>query len=361
MHMKILHIDTGKEWRGGQRQALFLHEGLLASKIESFMICNSRGQLCKKEVSGLIPLEFKGEADVSFISELKNVIKQIKPDIIHTHDAHALTPALFAKATKGGFRLINTRRVDFSINKGFVSRKKYNNKLLDRVVAISEAIRNILITDGVKPEKIPVIPSGVRFPLSTDYQYVMELREKYDFDDDCYVIGNIANMADHKDHFTLLDAFEKVFHSAEKTRLMLVGGGPMFDEVRQYASKLKCYEHVIFTGHVENVYEYLTLFDVFCMSSKTEGLCTSIIDAFYMNLPVVATRAGGIPELVKHNFNGLLSDVGDSSELADNLLKLYDDMQMEVKFASNAFHTALKFSDGAMVSKYIKLYKELLS
>ncbi len=141
--MKILHIDTGKEWRGGgQRQALFLHEGLLESGINSILICNQAGQLCKKDVQNIYPLAFKGEADLHFLSELKNIIKHEKPDIVHTHDAHSLTPpALFASVTTGGFKLINTRRVDFSINKGFVSRKKYNNAKVNRVVAISNAIK----------------------------------------------------------------------------------------------------------------------------------------------------------------------------------------------------------------------------
>jgi len=102
--MKILHIDLGKEWRGGQRQTLFLHEGLIQSGIKSAVVCNERGELCKKEIDGLIPVSFKGEADLSFLGELKSIIRQLEPDIIHTHDAHSLTPALFAKVTGRRFQ-----------------------------------------------------------------------------------------------------------------------------------------------------------------------------------------------------------------------------------------------------------------
>lgn len=100
-------------------------------------------------------MAFKGEADLHFLSELKNIIKhEKKPDIVHTHDAHSLTPALFASVTTGGFKLINTRRVDFSINKGFVSRKKYNNAKVNRVVAISNAIKKIyLSTTALSPKR----------------------------------------------------------------------------------------------------------------------------------------------------------------------------------------------------------------
>lgn len=359
--MKILHIDTGREWRGGQRQALFLHEGLLASGIESVVVCNEDGELCKRIKRGAIPVHFRGEADIGFISGLKEIIRREKPEIVHTHDAHSLTPALFARVTGRGFKLINTRRVDFSVNKGFISRKKYSNAKVDRVVAISEAIRQILIKDGVKPEKVPVINSGVRFPSSIDYLKVLELRGKYDLDSETFVLGCVANMADHKDHFTLLKAYDKFAGISGNTKLLLVGDGPMTAQIRDFASKLPSSSSIIFTGHTDEVYEHIALFDVFCMSSKTEGLCTSIIDAFFMGKPVAATKAGGIPELVKHKFNGLLCNVGDANGFAENLMQIYDDEPMEAKFAANAYHTALKFSDSAMVSKYIKLYRELLS
>lgn len=359
--MKVLHIDTGREWRGGQRQALFLHEGLLKSGIHSALVCNADGELCKKNVSGLIPLPFKGEADTGFITELRKVIRKLKPDIVHTHDAHSLTPALVTGLTDRSFRLINTRRVDFSINKGFFSRKKYDNSRVDRVVAISKAIARMLADDGVKPSKIPVIYSGVRFPESINYSKVLELREKYGLTPETYVAGCVANMADHKDHFTLLKGYDKFSKIVPDTKLILVGDGPLLDEVRHFAESLPCSDSVIFAGYSDYVYEHIGLFDVFCMSSKTEGLCTSIIDAFFMGRPVVATKAGGIPELVKHKFNGLLSEVGDAEEFAENLLEVYDDMPLEAKFSANAYHTALKFSDGTMVTNYIRLYSELIS
>jgi len=358
--MKILHIDTGKEWRGGQRQALFLHEGLLASGIESVMVCNANGEFAKKDVENLIPIRFKGEADLSYLSNLKKVIKSEKPDIVHTHDAHALTPAVIAKLSFRKFKLINTRRVDFSINKNFFSRKKYTNSMVDKVVAISEAIKDMLIDDGVRPERIPVINSGVRFPDRVNASKVFELRERYDLKDD-YVLGMVANIADHKDHFTMIDAYSKFFGVIPESRLLIVGGGPMFDEIKEYASKLKCYDNIVFTGHTDDVYEHIALFDTFCMSSKTEGLCTSIIDAFFMMKPVIATRAGGIPELVKDHFNGMLSPVKEPEAMAENLLDMYDNDILEEKFRSNAFHTALKFSDSSMVTKYIKLYQDLLA
>lgn len=357
--MKILHIDTGKEWRGGQRQALFLHEGLLSCGIESVVVCNADGVFPEKCKESIIPVKFKGEADLGFLRELKKIIKAEKPDVVHTHDAHSLTPALVAKAFGLRFKLINTRRVDFSINKGFIKRKKYDNRQVNKIVAISKAIRSMLIEDGISEDKLALINSGVRFPKSVDYAYVQTLRKKYGLHGR-YVIGNIANISDHKDHRTLIDAFVKFWKIFDDAVLMIVGGGPLSAEIKAYAESTPCFSNIIFTGHTDKVYEHIALFDIFSMSSKTEGLCTSIIDAMFMLRPVASTAAGGIPELVKNNFNGLLTTVKDSDALASSFTEIFNDSVLAQKFGANGFHTALKFSDSMMVSKYIALYKELI-
>ncbi|MGE4266099.1 MAG: glycosyltransferase [Deferribacterales bacterium] len=356
--MKIIHIDTGKEWRGGQRQAQFLHEGLLESGFQSILVCNEEGQFPKRGIESIVPMKFKGETDLSFMRELKKLIRKEKPDIVHTHDAHSLTPALLTKVMGTNFKLINTRRVDFSVNKGYFSRKKYDNRQVDIVVAISRAIRDMLINDGISRSKIRLINSGVRFPKAINYELYRKLIEKYELYGK-YVIGNVANISDHKDQKTLIDAFIRFRSEAENAVLVIVGGGPLYAEIKAYAEATPYNSSIIFTGHTENVYEHIALFDIFCMSSKTEGLCTSIIDAMFMMRPVAATAAGGIPELVKNNFNGLLTQVKDAEALSESFNLMYDDRSIADKFSSNGFHTALKFSDNAMVSGYIRLYEEL--
>lgn len=360
VEMKILHIDTGREWRGGQRQALFLHEGLMTAGVESVLVCNADGEFPKRGVENIIPLKFKGEADLAFMRELRKIIKIENPDIVQTHDAHSLTPALLAKVFGHGFKLVNTRRVDFSINKGYFKKKKYTSRQVDVIVAISKAIRQMLIKDGVAPQKIRLINSGVRFPKSIDYGAVKEIREKYDLKGR-FVIGDVANIADHKDHFTLIDAFVRFHKLIDDSVLMIVGNGPMYDEVKAYAEATPAAENIIFTGYTDKVYEHIAVFDLFCMSSKTEGLCTSIIDAMFMMKPVAATAAGGIPELVRNKFNGLLTPIGNSEKLAESFVEAFSNREQNAKFAANAFHTALKFSDSAMVSSYIRMYNEMIN
>ncbi|MGA1846132.1 glycosyltransferase family 4 protein [Deferribacter abyssi] len=356
--MRILHIDTGKEWRGGQRQTLLLHEGLIKKGIESYLAANTEGILIKRCSKNCIEYEFKGEINPKSIVNLLKIVDKVKPDIIHSHDAHSLTPAIFAKMLKKNFRLIHTRRVDFTIKKNLLSVFKYKNRYVDKIVAISYAIKDILVKDGISDDKINVIYSGVDFKNPDDYECPDDVREL--LSEDHIVLGCVANFAGHKDHKTLLKAFDIVFQHHKNVKLLLVGDGPLFDETINFAKTLKSYPNMIFSGFQDDIYSYLKCMDVFLMTSKEEGLCTSIIDALNFEIPVVATKAGGITEIIKNEYNGLLCEIQNPKDIASKILSLIENKHLYRTIKSNTKKSALKFSSKNMVSKYITLYNKLM-
>ncbi len=357
--MKILHIDTGKEWRGGQRQAFLLHKTLLENEIESYLAANSKGKLAKKNTENIISLAYRNEIDLIYVKNLLNIIKKNQIDIIHSHDAHSLTPSILCCVFQPKLKLIHTRRVDFSIDKSVVSKLKYSNKYVTKIVAISDAIKNILIKDGIKLEKIIKIYSGVPQPKIFDKNKIDKLKKQLD------VIGHkviccVANFAGHKDHKTLLKAFEIVNSQISNVKLLLVGDGPLFQETKDFAESLAGKDKIIFTGYREDVYDLIYLSNIFCITSKEEGLCTSVIDALNCGKPVVATKAGGIPELVEDNHNGYLCEIGNFNEIAKKILNLFNDNNKAAFFSKNAIEKGKKFSDTEMTEKYIDLYKKII-
>lgn len=355
--MKILHIDTGKEWRGGQRQALLLHTELLKNGFDSFLACNVKGELinhCEKRVIGIT---YRNELDILCIKQLIDMVTEFKPDVIHAHDAHALTPAVIVAWIKK-VPLVHTRRVDFSINRSMLSKLKYSNKHVTKLVAISEAIKNVLINDGIPESKLDVINSGVPAPHKINQPLVKKLKSDYDLKDD-FIIGTVANFAPHKDHKTLLNAFELLYQKNQNVKLVMVGDGPLYDETIQHAKGLSSFEKIVFTGHQTSVYEHIELMELFTMSSSEEGLCTSIIDALNCHKPVVATKAGGIPELVKHNHNGLLSDVKNEQQFAENMFQIMTDTELKKRLSKAAKPSAEPFSAKNMAKRYMDLYTEI--
>ena len=144
-------------------------------------------------------------------------------------------------------------------------------------------------------------------------------------------------------------------------RFFVIGEGEQEAEIRSFVTERGLEDSFIFTGFLKNIEQVLPSLDIFLMTSKTEGLGSSLIDAFAAKVPVVATRAGGIPELVIHQKTGLLSDVGDFSDLAKNIQQLKNNKTLTDQIVCNAYQQSLHFNTKAMALDYLKLYESILA
>ena len=144
-------------------------------------------------------------------------------------------------------------------------------------------------------------------------------------------------------------------------RFFVIGKGEQEAEIRSFVTERGLEDSFIFTGFLKNIEQVLPSLDIFLMTSKTEGLGSSLIDAFAAKVPVVATRAGGIPELISHQKTGLLSDVGDFSDLAKNIQKLENNKPLTDQIVCDAYQKSLNFNTKAMALDYLKLYESILA
>lgn len=352
--MRILHIDTGKEWRGGQRQAFFLHEGLINHGYESRMVCHSDGELVKR-AKNTIPLAFRSELAPSYIFKLIKIIKEFKPDIIHSHDSHSLTPCIVAATINSSFKLVHTRRVDYPLKKFF---NKYKSKRVN-LAAVAEAVRESIAASGIPKDRITKIFSGADKPAAVNKALAEEFRAKYN-PYGLKVLGTVANFADQKDYPTLLKAFDKLYETRQDILLLAVGDGPLFEEMTALKDTLKSKNNIVFTGFSSNIPEMLSIMDLFTITSKAEGICSCLIDTMNAGLATVATRAGGIPELIQEGENGILFDVGDYEGLADGYNKLFSEHELRRQMEKTALERADNYSVARMVDSYIELYQKLL-
>jgi glycosyltransferase involved in cell wall biosynthesis len=147
----------------------------------------------------------------------------------------------------------------------------------------------------------------------------------------------------------------------QKVKFFVIGQGELENEIKEYVKKLKLEKYFIFTGFLKNIEEVLPSLDIFFISSKTEGLGTSVIDAFAAKVPVVGTKAGGIPELVKNLDTGLLAEVKDYKSLAENLFQLKKDDKLRDQLIENAYVHSLQFNTKVMAEKYLNLYQEIIA
>lgn len=365
--MKILHVDTGREWRGGQRQVFFLHQGLTLRGIESLVAAHPKGSLYQRLPDPKIPLPCRGEWDLMAAFRLAGILRQFSPDIAHAHDAHAHTLLLLATLLPmtASFerkpRLVVSRRVDFHITRSPWSRWKYLTPRIGKIITVSQGIKDVLLQDGLSENKICVVHSGVMIKerqKDAGTSRCMEVRQQWSIPAGAKVLGCIANFADHKDHRTLLRVFRTLAEKEKNVYLLLVGDGPLYATIRAESRKIPCADRIIFTGYQEDVYPYLMNFDVFVLTSYLEGLCTSLIDSLVCGVPIVASRTGGIPEVVQDGKNGFLVDVRDISGFVTAILRLLKDPPLYQAFQENCLILAQNFSIENMVNGTLKIYHQ---
>ncbi|MDX1961459.1 MAG: glycosyltransferase family 4 protein [Leptospiraceae bacterium] len=354
----IAHLNTALTWRGGEQQTAYLIQGLVNKKIPQLLICQPDSELEKRITSiPKFPIKIRGEWDITAIKKIIEVIDENKVSLIHAHTAHAHSVGLLIKFFRPELKLVVSRRVDFSIAKNFFSKLKYTSDRVDQFLAVSNTIRNILVRDGVNPEKVVTVYSGIDLKLKKKTK-PFHLRKEFGIGKAELVIGNIAALVDHKDQKTLIKSIS-LLSSRIKCKLLIVGEGELEEELKQLVSDLRLESKVCFTGFRKDVDDILSILDVFVMSSKEEGLGTSVLDAMAFGLPVVITKGGGLVEMIEHEKGGLISDIKDSVRLAENLTRVLEDKQLRLEFGKYNLEAVKRFSFDNTIEKTIKVYQSL--
>ena len=361
----VLHIDTERTWRGGQQQAAWLIEGLLARGWPTALVC-PRGPRCSRSAAtpagGRCTNRHARRA--GHRRRRANRPGSRAPRglaILHAHSSHALALGLWARLFDRRLRLVASRRVDFPVGGNFLSRLKYSTGALDRIVCISAAIRDQLVADGVPPGKLVVIPSGVDTRRFAGVRPPPGFRRSLGIPNGHLVIGTVAALADHKDYPNLLRAARLVLDRAPDTTFVAVGDGPLNAQVAALARELGLGRRFLLMGFREDVGSFLKSFDIFVLASKTEGMGTSILDAQALGLPVVACRAGGMPEIVADRETGLLVPTGDPAALAAALLEAIGDPELRAALGARARKAAAEHDIGRTVAAHEQLYRELVA
>jgi glycosyltransferase involved in cell wall biosynthesis len=362
--MITLQIDTARGWRGGQNQVLLTARGLKARHHRVVVMAHPEGEL-RRRLEGeveLLALAPRGEVDLKAAWRLAAALRGLRPDVIHAHDPHGVAVAAAALPISGLTRrppLVAARRVDFHLKTNSFSRWKYRQ--VEAFLTSSDAIRAMLIEDGVPAERTLTVHEGVNLDRIAAVE-PLDLHAEYWFPPGAIVIGNVAALVPHKGQKHLLDAAAIVVREAPHARFVILGDGELRQELEQRVRHLKLDQHVLLDGFRADVLPRLKAFDIFVMSSVTEGLGTSLLDAMGAARPIVATRAGGIPEVVEDGVTGLLVPPGDGRALAAAILPLLADEGRRRRMGEAGLARAREhFSADRMVAETVAAYERLLA
>jgi glycosyltransferase involved in cell wall biosynthesis len=319
-----LHIDTARTWRGGQNQVLLTVLGLRAIGHRAVLVAHGEGELHRRAVEGpdLIALAPRSEVDLTTAWKLSRIIRDSNPQIVHVHDPHAVAMAALALsfgAPTPRPHVVASRRVDFHLQKHSFSRWKYRQ--MDLFIAASAAIRDVLVHDGISPRQVVIVHDGIdvakigRLPM-------LDIRQEFWLPHGAPVMVNVGALVAHKGQKYLVDAMPAVLREVPDAHLVVFGEGTLRPALERQVKELRLEKRVLLAGFRADVLQLMKSADLFVMSSVTEGLGSTVLDAMAMTLAVVGTHAGGIPEAVVDGRTGLLVPPAQPRELAAAIVRL---------------------------------------
>ena len=347
--LRVLHVDSGREYRGGQDQVRLLARELARDPdVQQYLITRRGSELARRVATAGTPVHevpWTIGLDPRAWWRLVLLARALRADVIHAHDGHALEIALAARRWLDAQpRMVATRRVVFPV------RRRSSLFRADRIVAISAAVETVLVAAGVSPGEISVVPSGidpdeVRAAAAVPFG----IRARLGLSPHAPIAVNVAALEPAKDQTTLVRAAHAARTLRPDLHWVIAGAG---DERRTVAAQiggLGLTDRVHLLGHIAQADALIAESNLLVMSSKEEGLGSVVLHALALGKPVVATRAGGLPEIVPEQ---CLVPVGDADALAQTVVRALDH--------PSPFPLPPQFTAAAMARGVLAVYRSLV-
>jgi serine acetyltransferase/glycosyltransferase involved in cell wall biosynthesis len=284
--------------------------------------------------------------------ELRRLIQKHAIQVVHTHDDKTLLYGVLLRLLRSSLRLMHTchSHADYG-RKHFDKASSWYKFLLRKllvvflmrchhkpILTISENTRQRLIHSGLRPEQVVVMPNGIDTGSWRRQGAELVLRREFGLQDKQMLVGTVARIDFDKDLSTFFEVAARVSRQRPGTVFVIVGDGygNELDEARAQIEARGLVEVVRLTGHRTDLLNIYSSFDLFLMTSLTEGMPNTVLEAMALELPIVSTKVGGVPELIEEWQCGLLAPIGDADTLSTAVLSLLDDDQRRRQFGQAA-------------------------
>ena len=357
--MKILIVSQQADVAGSTYSISYLAKGL-SERHQVWVACPEHSilwQLLEATPVRLIPIDIVNKLERKSIRQIGQLVRQHHMDVVNAQSSRDRYITILARwRYRLPCKLIHTRR-QLSKSIGILGQSWFYEKGTDRIVAVSEGVKQSLVKIGIHPKHIHVIYNGTPAEKYThiDEQQVEKLRQQYQITGDDIVIGSVARL---KEQDQILRALRTI---QQKVKVIFVGIEPQ-PEYEPMIEQFTTPHEVHFTGPVDNqtALHFYPLFRMNLLASTIEGLSQALLEAMAMGVPVIATRMGGNPELIEHPENGLLFDNNDIPQLTRCIEQLIDDDALHHKLSANGRKTALKdFSIDNTVRNYEAFFQHI--
>jgi len=339
MTVTIAHVNVARGYRGGERQTELLIRALEGSGVEQVLVARRDGPLARR---------LAGAVDVRAVSgSTLGVARATRgADLVHVHEGRSVYGA-YLRSLMSRTPYVITRRVNNPIRQHWFARRAYRRAACVAAVApqVAEVVRSY--DASLHIEVVHSSSSG----LPVDAARSKEIRASFP---NKIVVGHVGALDnDQKGQTYIIAVARELETSCPDLQFVLVGGGEDEAMLKAAAAGLR---NVTFTGFVDNVGDYLAAFDMFVLPSNREGIGSVLLDAMDRALPVIASRVGGVPDIVHDGGNGLLIDAGRIDQLRDAIVALRSDPARRRALGDRGREFAKSFTAAAMARKYLEIY-----
>jgi glycosyltransferase involved in cell wall biosynthesis len=362
---KILHVTYDMRIGGTEMVIKNIIEGADKAKFEMSIFCIEQpigpwGQELQANGTAIHSKNRKEGFDFSMIANIRKVLTGEKIDVIHCHQYTAWVYGVIA-AIGLNTKVIFTEHGRFYPDSSSWKRRIVNPILsfvTDSITAISKATKQALVDyEFLSANKIDVIYNGIKALTVTSEEERQALRNELLISEDDIVLGTVARLDPIKNHPMMLDAFNSVLKNHPNAKLIIVGDGELNSALKEQCNELDISDQVIFTGYITNPSNYIQIFDIFLLSSLSEGTSMTLLEAMSVGKPCVVTDAGGNPEIIVDGSNGLVTENGNADAFSLALQHMLNNSEQTERMGKEGFSRYKKqFSDIKMNVQYARIY-----
>jgi glycosyltransferase involved in cell wall biosynthesis len=358
--LKVLHVEAGRHYYGGARQVAHILEGLMGKGVENWLACPVGSDIARAAApwARVVELPMGGDADVAMAWRLARLIRSIRPDVVHLHSRRGADAWGGLAARLTATPCVLSRRVDNPEHPWLVALKY---RLFDHVITISEGIREVLLAEGLAPGRVSCVRSAVEaWPYSGPVD-PREFRREFGLPVDALVVGMVAQLIPRKGHRYLLAALPDLLAKFPTLQVLLFGRGPLEAQLTANCAAAPLAGRVHLVGFRDDLPRWLGGLDLLVHPADMEGLGVSLLQAGAAAVPIIASRAGGLPEAVADGVTGLLIQPGDVAALGAAMDRLLADPELRRTMGAAGRARILNdFSVEAMVEGNLAVYRRVL-
>ncbi|MCD6460213.1 glycosyltransferase [bacterium] len=329
----IMHLTTDSAVGGTEKMIVEIASSLPKDIFRSTVAALKPGgyleQLCFKNNIEFVSLNMKSKLDFTVVFRLFNLIRKNNVDILHTYLFHAnILGRAVGRIAKVPLIFSGQRNVDLWRNFFHNAADRLTVKFCEKIISNSSAGKEFLVKNvGIEQDKILVVPNGINVE---NYNQVKHKAKK------TINFSVVASLTRKKGHSYLFKSFQKMYANNKNVKLMIIGTGPLKNELEQLSVDLGINENTVFLGFLDNPAKYLEQSDIFVLPSLWEGMPVALMEAMACGLPCIASDVGGVGELIDNNISGILVKPKDIDALYESMLRLISSPDERAKLGEGA-------------------------